>query len=63
MKIPEKIFRNNRMYILVRQVNKKLFLYEAEKTGFKECFSLYDLGLVENRGKVYKLRPENVIFM
>lgn len=63
MKIPEKIFRNNRMYILVKQVNKKLFLYEQEGTGFKECFSLYDLGLVENRGKVYKLRPENVIFM
>lgn len=63
MKIPEKIFRNNRMYILVKQVNKKLFLYEQEGTGFKECFSLYDLGQVENRGKVYKLRPENVIFM
>lgn len=63
MKIPERIERNRRKYKLVKQVNKKLFLYEQEGTGFKECFSLYDLGLVENRGKVYKLRPENVIFM
>ena len=58
MKIPEKILKNNRTYILVKQVNKKLFLYEAEKKGFKECFSLYDLGLVENRGRNYKIRPE-----
>lgn len=56
MKIPEKIFRNNRMYILVKQVNKKLFLYEAEKTGFKECFSLYDLGLITQ-----KIKPQNLI--
>jgi hypothetical protein len=58
MKIPERIFRNNRMYILVKQVNKKLFLYKAEKTGFKECFSLYDLGLTPKRKTEYKIRPE-----
>ena len=58
MKIPEKIYRNNRMYILVKRVNKKLFLYEAEKTGFKECFSLYDLGFVPKRKTEYKIRPE-----
>lgn len=63
MKIPEKIFRNNRTYILVKRVNKKLFLYEQEGTGFKECFSLYDLGLVENRGRNYKLRPELFKFL
>lgn len=58
MKIPEKIERNNKTYILVKQVNKKLFLYEQEGTGFKQCFSLYDLGLIRNRGKNYKIRPE-----
>ena len=58
MKIPEKIVRNRKTYILVKQVNKKLFLYEQEGTGFNECFSVYDLGLVENRGRNYKIRPE-----
>jgi hypothetical protein len=63
MKIPEKIFRNNRTYILVKRVNKKLFLYEQEKTGFKECFSLYDLGLMPTRKTKYKLRPELFKFL
>jgi hypothetical protein len=63
MKIPEKIERNRKTYRLVKQVNKKLFLYEQEGTGFKECFSLYDLGLTPKRKTEYKLKPERVIFI
>lgn len=62
MKIPEKIERNKKTYKLVKQLNKKLFLYEEEKSGFKECFSLYDLGFMPKRNKPKILNPENVIF-
>lgn len=62
MKIPEKIFRNNRNYIFVKQINKKIFMYQTEKTGFKECFSLYDLGLIPQKIKPQNLNPEKVIF-
>lgn len=63
MKIPEKIVRNRKTYILVKQVNKKLFLYEQKGTGFNECFSLYDLGCIQKRKTEYKLRPELFKFL
>lgn len=63
MTIPQKIFKNNRNYIFVKQINRKLFLYKTEKNGFRECFSLYDLGLTPKRKNEYKLQPELFRFL
>ncbi len=44
MRIPKVISKNNREYIFVEQCNEKLFLYQEMITGYKECFTIYDLG-------------------
>lgn len=47
MKIPKVISKNNHEYILVKQINDKIFLYKDLLYGYKECFTRYDLGLVK----------------
>ena len=56
MRIPKVISKNNHEYILEKQVNEKLFLYKDLLYGYKECFSLYDLGLIEEQTKVSRDR-------
>lgn len=63
MKVPEKIEKNKKTYIFVKQINKKIFMYKEEKSNIKECFSLYDLGLVKNKIKPNNFNPEKVIFI
>lgn len=43
IRVPSKINRSNRVYIYKEQVNDRVYLYEEEKTKFKECFLLQDL--------------------
>lgn len=58
MRIPKVISKNNHEYILEKQVNEKLFLYKDLLYGYKECFSLYDLGLIEEQTKVSRDRKQ-----
>ncbi len=58
MRIPKVISKNNHEYILEKQVNEKLFLYKDLLYGYKECFSLYDLGLLEEQTKVSRDRKQ-----
>jgi hypothetical protein len=54
MKIPKVISKNNHEYILVKQINDKMFLYKDLLYGYKECFTRYDLGLVKEIVKAEK---------
>lgn len=49
IKVPSKIKRGNRVYIYKEQINDRVYLYEEEKTKFKECFLLQDLVKIENK--------------
>ena len=49
IRVPSKIKRNNREYIYKEQINDKVYLYEEEKTKYKECFLLQDLVKIENK--------------
>ena len=49
MKIPKIISKNGHEYILEKQVNENVFLYKEMVYGYKECISLYDLGLVKEK--------------
>ena len=49
IKVPSKIKRGNRVYIYRERINDKVYLYEEEKTKFKECFLLQDLVKIENK--------------
>lgn len=51
MKIPKVISKNEHEYILVKQVNDKIFLYKDLMYGYKECFTLYDLELIKKQRK------------
>lgn len=62
MKAPQEIERKNHKYILVKQINEKIWLYQEKNVGFYECFSNYDLGMVSNKIKSYNLKPDNIIF-
>lgn len=48
MEVPKTIYKNNHTYTFIKKCNDKVFLYESE-LGFKETFTLYDLGLLDNR--------------
>lgn len=48
MKIPKIVYKNNHTYTFIKQCNPKVFLYESE-LGFKETFTAYDLGLINNK--------------
>ena len=45
MKIPKVISKNNHEYILVKEY-PNFILYKDLITGVKECFTLYQLGLI-----------------
>lgn len=47
MEIPKIITRGNREYIFVQKCNNKVYLYKEKVTGYKETFTLYDLGLIQ----------------
>ena len=46
MEIPKTITRNDRKYTFIKKY-PNIFLYEDEY-GIKECFSKYDLGLIQS---------------
>lgn len=43
IRVPSRIKRNNHVYRYIEQVNDRVYLYEEEKTKFKECLLLQDL--------------------
>lgn len=47
MKIPKTIHKDEHTYTFVKICNQTLILYESE-LGYKETFSIYDLGLTSN---------------
>ena len=49
IRVPAKIKRNNRVYIYKEQIKYRVYLYEEEKTKFKECFLLQDLVEMKNK--------------
>lgn len=49
IRVPSKIKRGNRVYIYKERINDRVYLYEEEKTKFKECFLLQDLVKIENK--------------
>ena len=53
MKVPKVISKNNHEYILIKQVNDKMFLYKDLLYGYKECFTLYDLKMIKIQNKIY----------
>ena len=63
MKIPKVISKNNHEYILVKQCNENLFQYKDLMYGYYECFTKFDLDLIEKRKAPRKMSPENVIFL
>lgn len=62
MKIPKVISKNNHEYILVKEY-PNFILYKDLLTGVKECFTLYQLGLIKEQEKPKNIRPENVTFL
>lgn len=50
--IPKILIKNEVRYKLVK-IYKDFVLYENEKTGAKECFSKFSLGLIKE-----KVKPE-----
>lgn len=47
MKIPKYIWKGKNKFAYEKQINESLYLYKNCKYGYKECFSLFDLGLVK----------------
>ena len=47
MRIPKVISKKNHEYIFVKQCNEKVYLYKDMLYGYMECFTDYDLGLIE----------------
>lgn len=47
----EKIQKNGKEYKLVKKY-PNYFLFEEVKTGFKECFDYFDLGMIKPLYKV-----------
>ena len=62
MKIPKVISKNNHEYIFVKQCNENLFQYKEMIVGYYECFSRYDLDLLQEQFsmKGFKANPDNV---
>ena len=50
MKIPKILKKNNRKYKLVK-IYENYVLYEEVETGYKECFSKHELGLIKQQVK------------
>lgn len=43
IKIPRRIKRGKYIFKYVEKANNKMYLYEEEKLGYKECFLISDL--------------------
>lgn len=62
MKIPRVVIKNNQKYEFVKRNNATTFLYKNKKYGFKETFTLYQLGAIKEQISPAKksVHPENV---
>lgn len=62
MKIPRVVIKNKQEYEFVKRNNATTFLYKNKKYGYKETFSLYQLGVLKQQIEPPKLtvHPENV---
>lgn len=62
MKIPKTIIKNKQEYEFVKRNNETTFLYQNKKYGYKETFSMYQLGVLKQQIEPSKLtvHPENV---
>ena len=60
MRIPKIISKNGHEYILEKQINDKLFLYKDMLYGYKECFSRYDLDLIEKQPKMIYAKKHHI---
>lgn len=62
MKIPKTIIKNKQEYEFVKRNNATTFLYQNKKYGYKETFSMYQLGALKQQIEPPKLavHPENV---
>ena len=49
MKIPKTVIKNKQEYEFVKRNNETTFLYKNKKYGFKETFSLYQLGVLKKQ--------------
>ena len=45
MNVPKIISKDGHEYILIKQCNKDLWLYQDLMYGYKCCFTLFELGL------------------
>jgi len=62
MKITQRqkiINKNGHEYIFVKKY-PNFILYQNRYTKVKECFSMYDLGLINKQEKVYNLSPNKI---
>lgn len=62
MNIPKTIIKNKQEYEFVKRNNATTFLYQNKKYGYKETFSMYQLGALKQQIEPPKLavHPENV---
>lgn len=62
MKIPRVVIKNEQEYEFVKRNNATTFLYKNKKYGYKETFTLYQLGVLKQQIEPPKLtvHPENV---
>ena len=62
MKIPRVVIKNKQEYEFVKRNNTTTFLYKNKKYGFKETFTLYQLGFIKEEVSPDKKsgHPENV---
>lgn len=57
MKIPKIIDKNNRIYVLVQELKNGVVLYKDLEFGYKETFSLFDLGLIQEGVRPHRKIP------
>lgn len=62
MRIPRIITKNGQKYEFVRRNNATTFLYQNKKYGYKETFTLYQLGVIKEKVSPDKksVHPEKV---
>lgn len=51
MRIPQTYTKDNKTYKFIKRINNNIFLYEEINYKFKECFSIFDLNLIEYNKK------------
>lgn len=59
--LPKTINRNNKEYKLIKEYDK-YGIYQNVKLGYKECFSKFELGLIEPIEKPKNISPEKVMY-